>query len=343
MKRRVPSGGRRVGGVGVKKRTVPAVTADSEDEDGFGVDDLPSDTLAAVKYQCRKFRSRFPTRISMTFVHHLYQVVKDRSMVDQELQACREEKALRLLFVNSGPADRGIVIESEYLEMVQEIANELERENKVLEASVVRSFHTNILPVYNDLSISVKDLRAFIFGVTEEDEIYQKVNNTLPVESILSDAGLLIRRVDIYEANSYWITMPLLGEVVGLIKEGRKAIIAQIKKKRNKQLLLRDLRAQTVAKPSGKSQGILVKRTLPKGSSNAQLSKAIEVMGLDFHVMDALQSETDPVVVIISTSSCIWFTRTNFPKTAKLSIEQPDSSSNRSLIILDHATLQRPF
>jgi len=54
-------------------------------------------------------------------------------------------------------------------------------------------------------------------------------------------------------------------------------------------------------------------------------------------------SETYPARVFISTSSCIWFTRTNVPKTAKLSIEQPDSSSNRSLIILDHATLQRPF
>jgi len=56
-----------------------------------------------------------------------------------------------------------------------------------------------------------------------------------------------------------------------------------------------------------------------------------------------INSETYPARVFISTSSCIWFTRTNVPKTAKLSIEQPDSSSNRSLIILDHATLQRPF
>jgi len=55
------------------------------------------------------------------------------------------------------------------------------------------------------------------------------------------------------------------------------------------------------------------------------------------------KTETYPARVFISTSSCIWFTRTNVPKTAKLSIEQPDSSSNRSLIILDHATLQRPF
>jgi len=63
----------------------------------------------------------------------------------------------------------------------------------------------------------------------------------------------------------------------------------------------------------------------------------------DAKIISHACSETYPARVFISTSSCIWFTRTNVPKTAKLSIEQPDSSSNRSLIILDHATLQRPF
>lgn len=286
-----------------------------------------SDAVAGMRVVMRRYEATLNVMpIPAAFVHHIYGVVEHRSSVDQELQAARQEGVVRMFYVNSGKSDRIVTLESDYRSLVSKLADDLQARNCLSEAMTLRRFRDRVLPRCRELSISANDLLRLLasdpqrqndHAVEEHETFYASEaaarataralegNSRKSPRTILCEAELLVRRIDVFEANSYWITLPGLGGVVKPIKRGRKAIIEAIERKKNKEILERDLYSMVDMqrhRRTKRSRGHVGQqdRDFDAGAEGAgaatgasaqtaKLVKATETLGLEFHIMDAIQ------------------------------------------------------
>jgi len=117
--------------------------------------------------------------------------------------------------------------------------------------------------------------------------------------------------VDVFQANSYWFTLPGLGEAVGLLKTARREIVATIKRRRNNEMLQRELVLQAIGpgknskrRKTGSARAPGGQRRKPGASifgepkpqqpagGGDKLAQAVQRMGVEYHIMDAVQSGT---------------------------------------------------
>jgi len=270
--------------------------------------------------------------VPVTFSHHLYGVVKHRSSVDRELQQCCKDKQVRLLHVSTGLSDKAVVLEKDFRSLANRIADSLEILGKGSSSNsndsstpkgktkaraalfresckIVKLFVANVLPHCRDLSISSADLRQLLFSSSlQSKEEFNRISfasgHKRP-EAILCEQNLLIRRTDDFEADCYWFTIPRLGELVAVIKDARKLLVATIKRRRNHEFLQRDMLTlltregkkakKTTSSRHKRGSGLFGKTAVSKSSSkgpvsNEKLAMATTLLGLDYHVTDLVES-----------------------------------------------------
>ncbi len=262
--------------------------------------------------------------LPVVFSHHVYSVVRHRSTVDLELHdACAgPSRRLRQLYTSAGPGCRAVVDEGEYRALARGLC-------AGADAEVVSRFIELVLPATGELSISSKQLRDLLHGhgrsaaaeelggagggLARARAAAAAAAPLLHPELALCRAGLLIRRVDVFDANSYWFTVPRLGDCVHVLLEGRKHVLAAVKRRRNAEMLERDLRA-TVAEAGVDGAGAGAGVGARKGKSKAPaprdalarlaglgaadsaalslqaLARATSLMGIDYHIMDCVES-----------------------------------------------------
>lgn len=182
--------------------------------------EVPSDTEAAVLYlkalvPLDKFQGKIPAII---LKHQIYCVVKDRTLVDRQLNNLWEENKIRLFKLTSGSDEFGVVITDDYVSHIK---------SRVTDTSIlptIDKFANDVLPNHADVSISKIDITGK-FKLSEE-QITQLVN-----------IGVLTTR----DVGSWWLSIPGAGIFMKNFSNGRKALIQMFKKRKYQEILEKDL------------------------------------------------------------------------------------------------------
>jgi len=251
---------------------------------------LPSDSVAAVLLLQRRVAQgaqNLGVPVGVAFVHHVYSIVRHRSSVDRELEEARIRGVLRMFQGGAGMAgDKVVVLEGAYRKYVAQLAQKLRNEDRLSDSQVVTRFLERVVPLFTGLSISTDDLGRLFAKATIEIEEELPDSKRLRMASehhtrrspalMLTEQGLLARRVDMVNIESYWLTLPSLGRFVGLVNTCRLLLVRLIARRKNAEMLKRDL--------FQKVQGDL---RMSSGAVRV-LRKSCETLGLEFHVDDTV-------------------------------------------------------
>ncbi|CAB3983728.1 Hypothetical predicted protein [Paramuricea clavata] len=186
--------------------------------------ELPCDTMAAILY----IKSIFPLTIfgnilpPIILKHQIYCVVKDKTLVDRQLNKLWQERKLQLFKLISGSDEFAMVLMEDLIAHVQTKQNS---EN----STVLERFLSSALPTCTDVSISTKTL-------SEEHDIKEKDI------TVLVKSGLLQCR----DVGSWWLGIPGAGVFMKHFTKGRQNILRMIRKRKFKEILQRDLETYKV-------------------------------------------------------------------------------------------------
>lgn len=182
--------------------------------------EVPSDTEAALLFlkalvPLNKFEGKIPAII---LKHQIYCVVKDRTLVDRQLNNLWEENKIRLLKLTSGSDEFAVVLTDDYVSHIK---------SRVTDTSILLTldkFANDVLPNHPDVSIS-KSVVTGKYKLSEE-EITQLVNT-----------GILTTR----DIGSWWLSIPGAGVFMKNFSNGRKALIRMFKQRKYREILEKDL------------------------------------------------------------------------------------------------------
>jgi len=164
----------------------------------------------------------------------LYSILKDRTVVDKELEELRRTNFIRICKLLTGCEDFAIVLTSDYVTLIQYTKEHFKSKNKEntsnmsTEYKIFDLFMDN-LPKFWDVSVTKDNLEKALYptgGKLSEDDI-----------TILINAGFLLLR----DVNTYWISIPNVGRFVKSVVQGRKELLSFIKKQKWQEILEKDL------------------------------------------------------------------------------------------------------
>jgi hypothetical protein len=202
--------------------------------------DVPYDSVSAFEAIVRQVSttSGFPLAIPGCFLHQIYSIISDKTIVNQDLQEMRRKGELRQLHVEHC----GILIvrEKDYRSLVGTLLNSanLDRENAELEAKVLDKFIHLVLPQARDLAISKARLEELL-GLGSDRTIML----------VLQRLGFIVFQthgpnVDFVDT-SYWFSLPNMGVLITEIEQGRKELVNIIQKQKpHKEIFLSKLQAK---------------------------------------------------------------------------------------------------
>lgn len=182
--------------------------------------EIPCDTKAAILFlksivPLSKFERKIPAII---LKHQIYCVVKDKTLVDRQLNNLWEENEVRLFKLTSGSDEFGVVLTEDYVSHVKSRVSD----PKVL--LTIDKFVSSLLPNHSDVSISKKDV-SNRFRLSEEE-----------ITHLVCTGVLTTRDVD-----SWWLSIPGAGVFMKNFSNGRKALIRMIRQRKYREILERDL------------------------------------------------------------------------------------------------------
>ncbi|XP_028310147.1 serine/threonine-protein kinase 19 [Gouania willdenowi] len=185
----------------------------------FGVD-INGDGLTDVKSSLEYLKTLFPRKLfndalpQIMLKHQLYSIHSDKTLVDKEVSKLREGGELLMFQLGFDTEAFGLVFTSDYKAKV--LAGE---EGKVTRP-VVEKFLEKVVTSCTELSFSKdKMLREFFFT---DSEITQLVKS-----------GVLTVR----DAGSWWLSIPNSGKFTKYFIQGRKAVLAMVKKSKYGEVL----------------------------------------------------------------------------------------------------------
>ncbi|EFJ28334.1 hypothetical protein SELMODRAFT_93085 [Selaginella moellendorffii] len=194
----------------------------------------------------------------------LYSSVKDRTTVDKELEALKQQQVVRMFKLNSGRDDFAFSSSFLFLLLAQIDAAKQRMESKhSADTTIVFDWFQNyVLGSSPDLSISNSHLVSLLSrgGKTTDKQI-----------SVLINAGFLVRQMS--DSEDYWFSIPGIGWAMKNLTQGRKEVTQLLRKRQSKEALL----------------SVLEKRKLRSSS-----------LGMRFHLRDLLGSS---VLVSVETTS----------------------------------------
>ncbi|XP_074638459.1 inactive serine/threonine-protein kinase 19-like [Acropora palmata] len=195
--------------------------ADLNEDDTGEIDfEVPNDTQAAILFlksivPLNKFQGKIPAII---LKHQIYCVMKDKTLVDRQLNNLWEENKIRLFKLTSGSDEFAVVLTDDFINHMKGRTSDA----KVL--LTIEKFINNVLPSHTDVSISKKD--ALVKFKLSEEEITHLVNT-----------GVLTAR----DVGSWWLSIPGAGVFMKNFSNGRKALVQMIRKRKYREILERDL------------------------------------------------------------------------------------------------------
>ncbi|XP_033108440.1 serine/threonine-protein kinase 19-like [Anneissia japonica] len=199
-----------------KKPKIQQQTSEDWGEEDSG-SAVPTDCQAALMYlrsliNVEALDRRIPPII---IKHQLYNVIKNRTHVDKQVNELRDSKEIKLLKLGTGPDEFSIVFTKDYVEHV----------NKQLpDRPVVKRFLSSIVEKTNSVSV---DKRMLVDHLEfKDEEITELVNG-----------GVL----NVRDVGSWWIAVPGAGYFIRHFTKGRDAILRTIRNSKYKQILLREL------------------------------------------------------------------------------------------------------
>lgn len=186
---------------------------------------LPSDTLAAIQLFTR---DRNPKQVVL--VHQLYTLVSDRTAVDRELHRLRSTGEIRLFSMIGCSA---VMLAVDFIALVQ---REIAEDKNKARVATVRRFLT-ALPRLSRTKVERAQLLKLTGSacVSADDTIMH-----------LMDCGLVVRDVSL--DRTFRFTIPRVGGLLEDIREGRKEILAIIRRTRHKEIMLKKLENKKLKK-----------------------------------------------------------------------------------------------
>lgn len=185
---------------------------------------VPSDTHAALlllrsHFPVEKFENRLP---AIVIKHQLYSIIKNKTLVDKELNELRLNGEVRCFHLGAESDDVCIVFKDDFKKHTLKIGHG---------NPVVEKFLNILLSKSSELSIT-KELLLRDYLSKEEDI------------SKLMKVGLLTVR----DVGSWWFAIPGAGEFMKSYIRGRKAILLMIKKSKYSEILQPELEVRKLPK-----------------------------------------------------------------------------------------------
>ncbi|KAJ7972637.1 Serine/threonine-protein kinase 19 [Quillaja saponaria] len=215
-----------------KRRRDEKIDADEDDNDTDQIPSLEesltfSDTLVAL----RIMRAQFPhiEKVSVEpFIlkSQLYSSVKDRTLVDRELESLRREKVLRIFKLNTGQDDHAIMFLDDYQNQIDRVVKRM-GEKKQGQLEVFKWFKTHVLDSKLEPSIAHQELCSLLSfgGKVKDGDI-----------SLLMNAGILTRQL--IDPTTYWFAIPNIGSLLKGLTQGRKEIRSLLNRRHYKEMML---------------------------------------------------------------------------------------------------------
>ncbi|KAI0242430.1 Serine/threonine-protein kinase 19 [Lamellibrachia satsuma] len=205
---------------------VPDTTWDANEN--FDAATLPSDTKAALLYlknlfPLEKFEGRLPPIITK---HQLYSIIRNRTLVDKELEELRVCGEVRLFKLGFKADEFCIVFTQDYTAHVQKFTAGMSV-NKV----VLDKFLSTVISRCQDVSLN-KQTMLYDFNFKDED-----------ITQLVKACVLTVRDV-----GSWWVAIPGAGLFMKSFLRGRKAILTMIKKCKYKEILQTELEVRKLPK-----------------------------------------------------------------------------------------------
>ncbi|XP_066065512.1 inactive serine/threonine-protein kinase 19 isoform X2 [Chamaea fasciata] len=196
----------------------------------------PDGSPAAVEAALGAVAGLFPRRLfgdalpPLVLRHQLYSLVPDRTAVDRHLNRLRDEGRVRLLHLGLGSDALGVVSLELYRDKALAGVSGTPREG------LVRRFLERAVAASPELSFEQSRMRELGFG---DGDI-----------TLLVSSGLLTVR----DAGSWWLAVPGVGRFVRALLRGRRALLALVRRSRQRQVPLREL--QVGKSPPGTRLGV---------------------------------------------------------------------------------------
>ncbi|XP_076458725.1 winged helix repair factor 1-like [Babylonia areolata] len=194
---------------------------DSSSQETNGIADSASDTRTALfflrgLFPVEKFEHRLPP---ILLKHQLYSVVKNRTLVDRQLNELRANGEIKLFKLGPDTSSLSIVFSDDYRNHVLKVLADLS-----VDCLIVDKVLKRILDQSTDVSLD-KDTLVQIYCFSDS-EITQLVKASI----------LTVRDV-----GSWWLSIPNAGVFMKSFTRGRKALLTMIRKSKYKEILRGDL------------------------------------------------------------------------------------------------------
>lgn len=190
---------------------------------------IPSDTAIAL----RMMHAQFPEvdKVSVppfVLLSQLYSSVKDRTLVDRELEVMKQQMVVRVFKLSTGQDDFAIMFLDDYLAQANAAKKRLEGKHSQSDLIIFDWFFSHILPTHIDVGITQIHLESLLSKVgqcIQENHI-----------SLLIKAGLLVRQLA--DDKSYWFAIPNIGFLLKSLAQGRKELLSLLNRRQYKEILL---------------------------------------------------------------------------------------------------------
>lgn len=220
---------------GTRRKVVKKVIQDlnqGDDQDEFPIEDvtlLDSDTITAAKYL---ISSNPKSSIPMCFVHQIYSILPNNTIVDRELQEAIQAGTWRKFHIIGSLEDEFVIMETtNYIEAIGQSQIECIKEGT--DDPKVFDIFRDVVMCHNNVSIK-KEILVKDFNM-DEKQIAQLVSSgyLLPHSSVL---GL------------YWFSVQNQGKFMSNLSGGRTEILRIIKKRNTKDIMEKLLKQKKLHK-----------------------------------------------------------------------------------------------
>jgi serine/threonine-protein kinase 19 len=189
---------------------------------------MPTDTKIALEMMCAQFPKIEKASVRPFVLRtQLYSSVRDRTLVDRELEVLRQQQVVRTFKLSTGQDDYAIMFMADYLSQIEAAKKRLDlKESLLRELEVFDWFVAQVIPSCLDVGISHSHLLSLLSqgGSVKDSHV-----------SLLMNAGLLVRQL--VDETAYWFSIPNVGFLLKSISSGRKELLSFLSRRRYKEML----------------------------------------------------------------------------------------------------------
>jgi hypothetical protein len=260
-------------------------------EGGTGIEgdeqpeEIPDDSYFALQYVLSLVEdgmlpsSSQSPRLPLAFQHQLYCVVRDRSVVDEEVRAMQHSGCIRALFSHTANTDTILCLTEQYIASVENMAKcvtESRSARRVEIAASLRKFLTWCdVPT---LSVIAEELH------NGEGEKKRAVLTKEDLTTLLSLHLLIPRRDTGVSSEMFWLSHPEVGTLVSKVLRARSELLVAVNDATGREMTEAELEKRCTRNTAPTA-------TCPTGKRKRPLIKMVSApLGFKFHLLDLIGS-----------------------------------------------------